>query len=92
MIDVLLFLLGVHLTMILFADCYRVIDLWYAIGEHAAAVTLRLIIIVSVIAVTYYLVPASHEAAVLWGQIFFAAFHISVYWLGVFWIRMRSRT
>jgi hypothetical protein len=91
MINVLLFLFGIHLTIVLFAACYRIIDLWYAFEEHAANIALRLVVIVSVTCFTYFVLPPSHESAVMWGQLSFTAFHITAYWLGIIWLKMRSR-
>jgi hypothetical protein len=95
MTELLAFLLGVHLTMLLVATTYRVLDLWYCIARHAANIALRLCVVVTLLLLAYGYFGDSTRQALMAGQIFFVAFHIGIYWIGVlylWWPRGRAAT
>jgi hypothetical protein len=81
-LEVLCFFLGLHLTMLLVAACYRVIDLWYRISDYAVSILLQILATLTVIGLCLWLIGAELRNAFLAGQIFFVSFHITIYWLG----------
>lgn len=88
--DIFFFLLGVHLTMQLIAGLYRIIDLWYRIGDFLFSVVgsifLRTLIIVLI---TWYL-EESHERAFIWGGLFFFIYHVGIFWMFQALIRIKK--
>lgn len=82
MLEVLGFVIGIHLTILLFASCYRVIDLWYCIGKHWLTVMARISIIAGTILIFYFLSPGAFQEGFYAGQVFFACFHVVIFWLG----------
>ncbi len=82
MIDVLLFLLGVHLCTRLIAACYGIVDLGYFWRQYWYR-TLGYILLWSSIVVAVGLVATpAHHTAYIAGLAFFAIFHIVIYWVG----------
>lgn len=82
MIEVLAFILGIHLTMALLAAGYGIIDLWYCIGEHIGWIIVRLVIVVTLTLLCYTGFEPDVRTAFAAGQGFFLAFHVAVYWIG----------
>ncbi len=80
-VDVLLFLIGVQVCQMLLAACYRIIDLWYRIGDFLMSILLR-ILIIAAIATTIFWLSGSHQMAFAGGLVFYLGFHISIYWIG----------
>jgi hypothetical protein len=83
-IEILIFMLGLHLMMLLLARLYRIIDLWYRIKDFWLGVVgqISAVILLDVIA---YLLLTEHLAGVfLAGQLFYLVFHISIFWIGRF--------
>ncbi len=79
------FLGGVHLAMMLIAACYRVIDLWYRISDFWLSISMR-ILLLAVINLVPHLLAADLISddlltGFMWGQVFFACFHVGIYWL-----------
>jgi len=81
-IDSLLFLLGVLLCTRLIAACYGIIDLWYCWRQFWFRVFVKIAILVALIVAVGQLSAPSHQIAFLAGLIFFALFHVAIYWVG----------
>ena len=79
MFDIILFLLGIHLTIVLLASCYRIIDLWYCISIYSVQIVSRIALYLTIIALIYYFLESK---SFLYGQLFFAIFHVSIFWIG----------
>jgi hypothetical protein len=83
-IDLLLFLLGVHLCTRLIAACYGIVDHWYCIRQYWHR-SLGSILLWSVIILAFgYIATPTHQTAYIAGLAFFAIFHIVIYWVGQF--------
>jgi len=76
------FLIGVQLTMNLFAALYRVLDLWYCIDQQWPRVLKPIIVHSLMIALFYTFASGLFFNAILVGQIFFALFHTGIFWSG----------
>tara|TARA_R110002111_G_scaffold203687_7_gene268502 strand:- start:149 stop:439 length:291 start_codon:yes stop_codon:yes gene_type:complete len=76
------FFAGVHLTMMLIASLYRLIDLNYCIKEFWLEITARIGLNAGLIFLVYFLTNGSFESGFLLGQVFFTIFHVSIFWLG----------
>ncbi len=81
-LDILCFLLGVHLSMMLVAALYRIIDLWYRISEFYSHVLRHLLLVLLLNAVFLFGLDGSKQNALIAGQLFFLAFHLVVFILG----------
>jgi hypothetical protein len=82
MLEVLGFFVGVHLTMTLFGSLYRVIDLAFCLSEFWLEITARISLNIAVILLIYLLFSGDFVNGFTFGQIFFAVFHILIFWLG----------
>jgi len=82
MLELLGFLVGVHLTIVLLASMYRVIDLWYCISGHWLEVAARISLTIGIIFVIYFLSRGDFRDGFYTGQIFFGCFHVGIFWVG----------
>ncbi|MFT7687691.1 MAG: hypothetical protein ACI9FB_003048 [Candidatus Azotimanducaceae bacterium] len=82
MLEFLGFLIGIQLTINLFASCYRIIDLWYCIAEHKLAIAIRICVNLAAILIFYLVGNDQFEMGLVYGQLFFAAYHICIFWFG----------
>jgi hypothetical protein len=80
--SVLLFLLGIHLMMTLLAAGYRVIDLWYRLGDFWLGIAARILMSLAIIGLLIVLLPAEWQSAFIDGLVFYLGFHVLAYWLG----------
>lgn len=76
------FIVGVHLTIILFAAGYAFIDHAYCLVDHWKRLLLRLIVIVGITAAIYAFTPTAVRQAFMYGQFFFAIFHVLIFFVG----------
>ncbi len=81
-LDILCFLLGIHLSMMLVASLYRIIDLWYRISEFYGRVLGRILLVLLLNAIFVFGLDGSKQNALIMGQIFFLAFHIFIFLVG----------
>ncbi len=92
-LEIIFFILGVHLTMVLVAACYRIIDLWYRLSDFVVGIVIRILIVAGVIGLCLWGLEADSRNAFVAGQLFFLTFHITIYWLGrvlLFFLTHRS--
>ncbi len=80
--DIFIFLLALHLTMQLVASLYRIVDLWYRIGDFLLPIARSVISYALIMALIWWYLEGSRESAFLWGCIFFLVFHVSIFWIG----------
>lgn len=81
-LEVLCFLLGVHLSMMLIAACYRLVDLWYRITDFIFGILTRIAVVAALNAIFILVLPDDYQSAFINGQIFFLTFHIVIFWIG----------
>ena len=79
--DIFFFLLGVHLTMQLIAGLYRIIDLWYRIGDFLIPITRSILFYTLLMGFILWYLEGSSETAFLWGGLFFLGFHLTIFWI-----------
>ena len=82
MFEFLGFLVGVQLTMMLFAALYRILDLWYCFRHFWIGIITRILLVGGMIFLFYFLTGSRFQSGLLAGQIFFVIFHITIFWLG----------
>ena len=87
--DIFIFLLGVHLTMQLVASLYRILDLWYRIGDFLFPIARSVIFYTLIMALIWWYLEGSKESTFLWGCLFFLGFHVSVFWIGQVMFRVK---
>ncbi len=81
MIEVLLFLVGIHFMMMLLAAIYRLVDLWYCIGKYWMGIVFRLALIAALNYALLTFLSQDNREAFLWGQGSYLVFHIVIFWL-----------
>jgi len=82
MIELVLFLAGVHLCIQFIAKLYGIIDLWYRIREFSAGIFLSLAAYSAVTGGLIWALEGGYETAFMAGIVFFLIFHVAIYWLG----------
>lgn len=90
-LNILCFLLGIHLSMTLIASCYRIIDLWYRIDEFLGQISQRLALVVILNAIVILWLEDSRQIAFISGQLLFLVFHVFIYWVGRIMVYFLSR-
>lgn len=91
MLEVLGFFAGVHLTLTLFGALYRIIDLRYCLSQFWLEITARISLNIAIIFLIYWLISGSFVTGFMAGQIFFALFHVSIFWIGQLALRLVQR-
>ncbi|MFT7221648.1 MAG: hypothetical protein ACI8Z1_003270 [Candidatus Azotimanducaceae bacterium] len=76
MMATLLFLLGIHMTMLLLAACYRIIDLWYDVFRYAANIFGRITLIILANVSLVLMLSDALLPYFIAGQVFYFCFHI----------------
>ena len=89
--ELLCFLLGVHLSVMLVASCYRMIDLWYRIGDFIFRILARIVVITALNAIFILSFQGDFKIALISGQLFFFAFHIGFFWFGRVLVTLLTR-
>ncbi len=82
MMQILLFLLGIHLAMQLIAACYGLVDLWYCIDRHLLRVLTRILFWGATVALLDFWLTVGYQTWFQAGILFFAVFHVVIYWFG----------
>ena len=90
-LDILSFLLGIHLSMTLIASFYRIIDLWYRISDFLNQVLLRITLVAALNIIFILWLEDSRQVAFIYGQLFFMVFHIAIYWIGRIMVYLLTR-
>jgi hypothetical protein len=91
MLSALMFLGGIHVTMMLLAACYGYLDLWYRIGEKWPAVSIRLLRVCALEALLIWLLDGHLLITFLWGQGCYLAFHLSKFLIARALLAMLAR-
>ena len=81
-LEILSFLLGIHLSMTLIASFYRIIDLWYRISDFLIQILIRITMLAALNLFFILWLEDSRQTAFIYGQLFFMVFHITIYWIG----------
>lgn len=82
LLTVLGFLVGVHLTITLFGALYRIIDLSFALRHFWLEITSRIAFNLTLIFLIYFFAGDGFLQGFISGQIFFALFHVGIFWCG----------
>jgi len=82
MIQLLLFLLGIHLAMQFIAACYGLVDLWYCIDKYLQRVIGKILAWGILILLLNFWLVGGYQTSFQAGLVFFTLFHIIIYWIG----------
>ena len=94
LMSVLMFLFGIHMMITMLAACYRIVDLWYRIGDFWAGIFARILGLSLVIGVLIEFLPPDLQIAFVRGMGFYLAFHLVVFWIAriaIWQLESRSR-
>lgn len=81
LLEIILLLVGIHFCIMLLAACYRIVDLWYRIGDFLAGIIARIVILAVLDAGIYLVLPENLQLAFIGGQVGYLVFHILIFWL-----------
>lgn len=81
MLDVIFFLAGIHMTIVVLAACYRFLDLWYCIEKVWIPVLGRLLFVLSIETGLLLILDEGLRSAFIWGQACYIALHLSKYFI-----------
>ncbi len=90
-VDALCFLLGIYLAMRLVSAVYRFIDLWYRIRQFLPGILLELVLTLAVNLIIMLWLEDNPRSALIYGELFFAGFHVLAFWAGRIAVRFISR-
>ncbi len=81
MIELLLFLAGMQIMIMMLAAGYRYIDLWYRISEFWPGITARFTTLIVLDIVVLYFLDSTYLNAFIGGQASYLIFHIAIFWI-----------
>ena len=87
-LEILFVLVGIHFCIMILAACYRIIDLWYRIGDFIGGILGRILVLGAIDAAIIFFLPENLQVAFIGGQLGYLAFHILVFWLTRFTIML----
>lgn len=88
MADVIVFLLGVHFCIMLLAACYRIVDLWYRIGDFLSGIIAKIAVLTALDVGIFLLLPDHLPTVFVAGQLAYLALHIALFVLTRFAIML----
>ncbi|HWP37438.1 MAG TPA: hypothetical protein VNL18_07795 [Gemmatimonadales bacterium] len=77
--EILVFVLGMHLSLRTVAACYRIIDLWYTIRTEYPRVIRDILRWVAVTGALIMVLPDDLQRSLLWGAGSFVVLYLSLY-------------
>ncbi|MCB1646376.1 MAG: hypothetical protein KDI36_13030 [Pseudomonadales bacterium] len=92
MMNLIVFLLGVHLTLVLMGNAYRLLDLFWCWQKSYPKVVTRLLLMMALIATIYWLLSPAQQNWFRNGQLFAVIFHIGNFYLLQFILEMLHRS
>ena len=91
MMDLLFFLLGVHVATRLVAALYGIVDLGYNRSTHYPRIAGSILLWLFLGTLIYLLASPLYQTAFISGIGFFLIFHLGIYWVGKLIVRRISR-
>ena len=92
-INVLIFLLGMQYMIMVLAALYRYVDLWYRIADSWVGITARLVVLIGLGVLLYWLLQPGWSEAFIYGQLTYLFLHVVGFWIIRFGlILMESRS
>lgn len=88
---VLMFLVGVEVTMIWLVCFYRIFDYWYDFASRAVGIVSRLLLVTAAIVAAAMLLPTGLAQPLVLGVISYLVYHVLVYWLGILIVQIATR-
>ncbi len=80
-LSVLLFLAGIHFMILLLAYGYRIIDLWYRIGDYWKGIVANITALLAFNVLVIYILPQEFKAIWIYGQAVYLGFHVVIFWI-----------
>ena len=93
-LSILMFLVGMHLMIVLLAAGYRIIDLWYRIGDFWAGILAKIVGLTLLEGILLNTLTGDALSGFIWGQISYLVFHIVIFWIarmGIYIMEARRR-
>ena len=79
-LSVLMFVTGIHIMIMLLAAGYRIIDLWYRIGDFWKSTLARMAGLALLDGILLTTLSGNALSSFVWGQLSYLIFHIVIFW------------
>lgn len=93
-LSILMFLVGMHLMIVLLAAGYRIIDLWYRIGDFWAGILAKIVGLILLEGILLTTLTGDALSGFVWGQLSYLVFHIVIFLMarmGIYIMEARRR-
>ena len=80
-LSIVMFLVGAHLMIVLLAAGYRIIDLWYRIGDFWAGILAKIVGLTLLEGIILSTLTGDALSGFVWGQLSYLVFHIVIFWI-----------
>ena len=89
-----MFFIGIHFMIMLLAAGYRIIDLWYRIGDFWKGILVRIAGLTLLDGILLSALSGNALSSFAWGQLCYLVFHIVIFWaarIGIHLTEARKR-
>ena len=93
-LTILMFFIGFHLMIMLLAAGYRIVDLWYRIGDFWKGILARIAGLTLLDGILLSTLTGDALGGFVWGQLSYLVFHIVIFWvvrMGIYIMETRRR-
>jgi len=93
-LPILMFFIGFHLMIMLLAAGYRIVDLWYRIGDFWKGILVRIAGLTLLDGILLSTLTGDARSGFVWGQLSYLVFHIVIFWVarvGIYIMETRRR-
>lgn len=93
-LPILMFFIGFHLMIMLLAAGYRIVDLWYRIGDFWKGILARIAGLILLEGILLGSLSGNALSSFAWGQLCYLVFHIAIFWvarMGIYLMETRRR-
>lgn len=93
-LSVLMFFIGIHFMIMLLAASYRIVDLWYRIGDFWPGILTKIVGLTLLEGILLSTLTGDAFNGFFWGQLSYLVFHIVIFWvarMGIYIMEARRR-
>ena len=94
-LSVVMFFIGIHFMIMLLTTGYRIIDLWYRIGNFCKGILVRIAGLTLLDGILLSTLSGNTLSSFAWGQLCYLVFHIVIFWAartGIYLIEASRRS
>ena len=93
-LSIVMFFVGIHFMIMLLAAGYRIVDLWYRIGDFWAGILARIVGLTVLEGILLSTLNGDALSGFVWGQLSYLVFHIVIFWvarMGIYIMEAKRR-